>query len=146
MSTRLTLENAKETLGTHADRKGAEIQEKYGPRIGWQELLDILADRSVVRYPCEVVFDATPLREGEFAYPAAKGESPEEGFAIHVHPYYAAQPNRVPYLVFYQLVLVNYGEFASSDDAEAFGAAALGISRDDYYRALCHLADEISSE
>ncbi len=43
----------------------------------------------------------------------------------------------------YQLVLVNYGEFASAEDAEAFGAGALGISKDEYYVALCEMVDEI---
>ena len=51
---------------------------------------------------------------------------------------------RVPPLVLYQLVLVNYGDFASADDAETFGANALGLSKDDYYRALCEMADEIA--
>jgi len=50
----------------------------------------------------------------------------------------------VPYLVLYQLVLVNYGDFASPDDAETFGANALSITKNDYYRALCEMADEIA--
>jgi hypothetical protein len=54
------------------------------------------------------------------------------------------QLERVPYLVLYQLVLVNYGPFASADDAETFGAAILGLSKDDYYQALCQMADELS--
>jgi hypothetical protein len=62
---------------------------------------------------------------------------------MHVHPYFATQPDRVPYLVLYQLVAVNYGEFASAEDAEAFGASALGLSQDEYYRTLCQMADEI---
>jgi hypothetical protein len=53
------------------------------------------------------------------------------------------QLEQVPLLVLYQLVLVNYGEFASPDDAETFGAAALGLAKDDYYHALCALADEL---
>ena len=62
---------------------------------------------------------------------------------MHVHPFFLTQLERVPGLVLYQLVLVNYGEFASADDAETFGAAALGISRDEYYAMLCEMADEI---
>jgi hypothetical protein len=50
----------------------------------------------------------------------------------------------VPALVLYQLVLVNYGDFASPDDAEAFGAAALGISREAYYQMVCQAADDVS--
>jgi hypothetical protein len=89
------------------------------------------------------VFDAAPLNEDEVAHAAAKGERPEEGFTIYVHPYFAIQLSRVPYLVLYQLVLVNYGEFASADDAEIFGSHALGLSTDEYYETLCALADEI---
>jgi hypothetical protein len=62
---------------------------------------------------------------------------------MHVHPYFATQPERVPHLVLYHLVAVNYGEFASAEDAEVFGASALGLSQDEYYRALCQMADEI---
>jgi hypothetical protein len=143
MAIQLTAEDARQSLNGHVAAKGREIRAKYGPHIGWKELLRILEDRACVRYPCEVIFDAGPLNLGEFAHPAAKGERPEEGFMMFVHPVFLAQLERVPGLVLYQLVLVNYGEFASADDAEVFGAAALGISRDEYYQILCGLADEI---
>ena len=39
---------------------------------------------------------------------------------------------------------MNYGEFASSDDAETFGAAALGLTRDEYYALICDAADQLS--
>lgn len=129
----------------HVAFKGAEIREKYGPHLGWKELLRVLQDRKCVRYPCEIVFDAAPLNVDEVAHATANGERPEEGFNIYVHPYFAIQLSRVPYLVLYQLVLVNYGEFASADDAEIFGSHALGLSTDDYYDTLCALADEIGT-
>lgn len=143
MSSQPTVDDFKESLNGHVATKGAEIREKYGPHIGWNELLRVLEDRSLVRYPCAIVFDAAPLQEGEFAHPVANGERPEAGFNICIHPFFATQLARVPYLVLYQLVLVNYGDFASSDDAEIFGANALGISKEDYYNALCEMADEI---
>jgi hypothetical protein len=62
-----------------------------------------------------------------------------------VHPFFALQPERIPYLVLYQLVVVNYGEFASPDDAETFGAAVLGLSKEDYYQVLCDMADQLSA-
>jgi hypothetical protein len=143
MAIQLTAADARQSLNEHVAARGQEIHAKYGPHIGWPELQQILKDRSCVRYPCEIVFDAGPLEPGEFAHPVAKGERPEDGFAMHVHPFFLTQLERVPGLVFYQLVLVNYGEFASADDAEMFGAAALGISRDEYYAMLCEMADEI---
>jgi hypothetical protein len=146
MAIHLTAEDARQSLNEHVAARGREIHAKYGPHIGWQELRQILADRSCVRYPCEIVFDAGPLEPGEFAHPIAKGERPEDGFQMHVHPFFMTQLERVPGLVLYQLVLVNYGEFASADDAEMFGATALGISRDEYYATLCEMADEIGGQ
>jgi hypothetical protein len=139
----LTADDAKQSLHAHAAAKGNEIQIKYGPRIGWNVLLRILNDRTCVRYPCEIVFDQTELQSGEFAHPVLKRELPEDGFTIYVHPIFMTRLEEVPLLVLYQLVLVNYGPFASAADAEVFGAGALGISSDEYYQALCQIADEI---
>jgi len=144
MAHQLTAEDARQSLSGHVAAKGQELREKYGPHIGWHELQLILQDRNFVRYPCDIVFDAGPLLEGEFAHPEPKSDRPEDGFIIYVHPYFGAQPARVPYLVLYQLVLVNYGEFASAEDAEVFGANAFGLSQDEYYRMLCQMADEIN--
>ena len=143
MEKQLTAEDAKQSLTAHVSAKGGEIREKFGPTIGWNELLRILEDRSACRYPCEIVFDDGPLQEGEFAFPMARGEFPEEGFTIFVHPFFMPHLNRVPCLVLYQLVLVNYGGFVSAVDAESFGASALGISNDEYYNILCAMADEM---
>lgn len=143
MATQLTAEDAKQSLNAHVACKGTEIFEKYGPVIGWKQLLRILEDRWAVRYPCEVVFDASLLQPGELAYPAPKGPQPENGFRMCVHPCFMMQLQYVPHIVLYQLVLVNYGEFASADDAETFGAAALGLAKEEYYQSLCRLADEL---
>jgi hypothetical protein len=146
MSHQLTVDDARQSLTTHLAEKGQQIYLQYGPRIGWNELQQMLQDRSVVRYPCEIVFDAQQLQPGEFAVALAKSEQPEDGFTIFVHPYFSLDPARVPPLVLYHLVVVNYGEFANSDDAETFGAAALGILKEEYYMQLCEMADEIEGE
>ena len=144
MPQKLTLEDAQQSLTAHLAAKGAEIHEKYGPAFGWSQLQLMLEDRTCVRYPCEIVFDDGPLRDGEFAHPVAKGEDPESGYTLYVHPFFATQPAAVPALVLYQLVLVNYGDFASPDDAEIFGSAVLGLPREEYYEQLCGMADLVS--
>jgi hypothetical protein len=144
MPTQLTADDARLSLTTHVAAKGADIFEKYGPSIGWKDLQRILDDRTCVRYPCTVSFDASGLGPGEFAHPIPLGENPEDGFALHVHPLFMTQLEAVPLLVMYQLVLVNYGAFASAEDAETFGAHALGLDKEDYYNALCELADQLN--
>lgn len=136
---------AKRSLNDHVADKGVEVHAKYGPRIGWKELQLMLQDRSVVRYPCEIAFTSEGLREGEFAYPHPNGDAPEDGFVIRVHPLFMTELARVPLLVLYQLVVVNYGDFASIDDAETFGAAALGMDKEDYYQKVCGLADQLGA-
>lgn len=137
----LRAEDARLSLTSHVEAKGIEAFTKFGPQIGWTELQQLLADRALVRYPCEIVFDVTPLMPGEFAFPAQKGDSPEDGFTMFVHPAFAQELDRVPALVLYHIVAVNYGEFASADEAETFGAAALGLTRDEYYAVLCGVSD-----
>ncbi len=76
MESKLTAEDARQSLTDHVAAKGAEIREKYGPRIGWHELLRILEDRTVCRYPCEIVFDAEPLHRGGVRLSKGKGGTP----------------------------------------------------------------------
>ncbi len=145
MATQLTADDAKQSLNAHVAAKGAEVFAKYGPVIGWTELQAILKDRACVRYPCQLVFDSARLNPGETAYPEPKGDMPEEGFSMYVHPVYMTQLAMVPYLALYQLVAVNYGDFASADDAETFAAQALGLPREEYYQTLCSLTDELGA-
>ena len=144
MAQKLTFEDAKQSLTAHIATKGAEIHAKFGPKIGYQELLRILADRDYTRYPVELVFSAEGLLDGEFAHPFPLGANPEQGFTLRIHPYFSTQLAYVPALVLYQLVLVNYGDFASPSDAETFGAAVLSLSQDEYYDGLCEMADLVS--
>lgn len=144
MSKQLTTDDARQSLRDHCAAKGEEIRAKLGPHLGWAELNRLLEDRKFVRYPCSITFDSVPLQVGEFAYPVPLGQHPEAGFRICVHPRFESDLDAVPALVLYQLVAVNYGDFATPDDAEAFGAAALGVSREQYYQRLCQLADAAS--
>lgn len=145
METKLTAQDARLSLADHVAAKGAEIRAKYGPTIGWSQLKQILADRECVRYPCELAFDAEPLLAEECAFPQPLGDKPEDGFRLCIHPYFSIDPSRVPLLALYQVVAINYGAFASADDAETFGAAVLGLDKENYYTLLCSMADEISA-
>ncbi len=139
-------EYVRESLSVELATKASAIRQKYGPIIGWDELQKLLQDRDFAPFPCELRFDSEPLLPGEFAHPVAKGASREEGFVLYIHPFYASELARVPYLVLHQLVLINYGDSATADDAETFGSVALGLSKEDYYRALCELSGQIGGD
>jgi hypothetical protein len=139
-------EDARRWLDADLAAKAAEVRNKYGPVIGWSELQTILQDRQFTPFPCEIRFDAAPLLPGEFGHPVPKGVSKEDGFIIYLHPQYQNQLARVPYLVLHQLVLINYGDAATAEDAETFGALALGLSKEAYYRVLCELSGQIGGD
>ena len=143
MAQQLTAADAQVSLTSHVATKGAEICARFGPGLGWADLQVLLEDRAYVRYPVKIEFDSTELQPGEFAHPVAHGERPEDGYTMFVHPIYLTQLAQVPVLVLYQLVVVNYGEFACHEDAEVFAAAALGLGREEYYETLCGLADQL---
>jgi len=109
MARQLTADDAKQSLTGHVTHKGLEVFAKYGPRLGWTQLQQLLNDRAYVRYPCDIIFDTAALHEGEFAHPEPKGATPEAGFTMFVHPVYMLDLERVPALVLYQLVALNYG-------------------------------------
>ena len=146
MSRQLTADDARQSLATHVADKGQQVYLKYGPDLSWNKLLELLEDRTLVRYPTEIAFDATPLQPGEFASAVAKTDNPEDGYTIYVHPYFSLDPKRVAALVLYHLVVVNYGDMATAEEAEIFGAAALGVMTDEYYNTVCEAADQISGE
>lgn len=140
----LTEEDARESLQNHILVKAGEARAKYGNDIGHAEILEILDDREVVRYPVRLVFACDALHEGEFGFVQPIGKSPAEGFILHIHPAFKDREDVLPLLIAYQLVVVNYGEIATGNEAELFGATLLGIDVDDYYERLCTLADSLS--
>ena len=145
MATKLTADDARQSLNAHLAAKGVDVFCAYGPPLRWTDFERLLQDPDHVRYPCRVAFDAGPLLPGECAHPVAHGPRPEDGFTLYIHPHFADDRDRIVYHALYQLVAVNYGDFASTQDAETFGAAALGLTCDEYYAALCALADELAA-
>lgn len=146
MARHFKTDEARQCLTANLAAKAAEVRHKYGPDIGWNELQKLLQDREFAPFPCEIRFDAEPLLPGEFGHPVPNGPNREQGFIIYLHPLYATQLPRVPYLVLHQLVLINYGDSATADDAETFGSLVLGLSKQAYYEALCELSGQIDGD
>lgn len=136
-------EGGHRSLLDHATSKAAEARARLGPEIGYEEVLGLLEDTSLVRYPTRLVFDTVGIESGMFAYMQQCGSSPGDGFVLHVHPHFESRHEDLPLLIAYHLVAVNYGEVADGAVAESFGATLLGLEVEDYYQRLCTLADEL---
>lgn len=135
--------DGRQALRDHVLAKALEAREKYKGRIDRAAMFRLLEDRSVVRYPVGVRFDAEPLLPGEFACLEALGKHPSEGFCLFVHPLFEPVDELLPLLIAYYIPTVNYGDVATHIEAELFGSALLGFDREEYYRLVCSASDTV---
>ena len=141
MARQLTESDGRIALRDHILEKTAAARTKHGPLIDDTAILKILGDRTIVRYPVGIRFDAAPLQAGEFAHPVAFGDHPNHGFCLFIHPVFEKQRDLWPLLFAYFIPPINYGDIADAEDCELFGASLLGLTVDSYYDALCSIAD-----
>ncbi len=143
MERKLTEQDGKLALRDHVIAKAAAARLDRGMYIDAEAIIKLLDDREAVRYPTGVRFDAEPLESGEFAWLMPLGDTPAEGFCLFIHPWFETQPDAWPLIIPYYIPCVNYGEIVSEEECEFYGASLLGLERENYYQALCELADSI---
>ncbi len=141
---RPTVEDGRRSLSEHVETKALEARVIYGPDVDWAAMQRMLTDERYVRFPVEVVFDGEPLGPGELAFTEQVADDPAQGYRLVVHPRYENRDKLLPLIVAYQLVVVNYGEIATHEEAELFGATLLGLEVEDYYQTLCLAADALA--
>jgi hypothetical protein len=126
-------------------RQAREIYRQFPGRPSWTDLRRILADRSLVHYPCEVRFEMEPLLPGEFVFTVRNGPDPAHGFTIFVHPSLLGKPRELVTVVLGQIPGINTGASPDPEAAEQFGGTALGVSREAYYEELCAIAASLDT-
>lgn len=143
MGRKLTEEDGRTALRDHIVERAAQARIRYGLYIDGEAIMRMLDDRQVTRYPCGVRFDASALMPGEFAHAQPLGDRPSDGYCLFVHPALESETDLWPLVMAYHIVSINYGEIATSDEAELFGATLLGLEVEDYYQALCEVSDHL---
>ena len=145
---RPTEADGRRALIGHAEDKAREARQAYAatplPGMSLEAFHALLEDRRYVRHPVRITCDAAPLQSDEFAcIQANRSDTPGAGFTLFLHPRFEGNEDLVPLIASYYLVCVNYGEIAGPEAAEAFGAALMGMDREEYYRKLCRVADSL---
>ncbi len=130
-------------VSLHASEKAKEIRSRYGPDIDYPTVLSMLEDRKSIRYPVQIQFTSEGIEQGMFARTEPVSENPNDGYVISLHDHFADRPEVLPVLILYQAVLINYGDLATADDAELFGAGILDLDRDAYYKQVAALTDAL---
>jgi hypothetical protein len=130
-------------VSMHASEKAKDIRSRYGTDIDYETLLDILNDRKSTRYPVQLRFSTDNIEPGMFALTEALSENPDDGYVITLHSALEERRDILPALILYQLVLVNYGDLATANDAELFGSTVLDVGREHYYEQIVSLTDSL---
>lgn len=130
-------------LHDHIVDRASDARLRFGPSIDADAIMRILDDRKIVRYPVGVRFDSEQLEPGEFAWPMPLGERAQQGFCLFIHTHFEHRPETWAMLISYYIPTINYGELATHEEAELFGATLLGMDTEAYYQALCALSDEL---
>ena len=112
----------------------------YAPMEGGG-LDEFLADRNLVRYPVELVFEVGTMAPHQFAHPEPDGD----GFKLQVHPQLKHCPADLCLAVAYFLPVINYGSIINDDHCLVYGATLAGMTIDDYYQELCRIADSLGA-
>lgn len=94
-------EQAQRSLREHVVAKATDARALHPSGITRADILSLLDNRAVVRYPLGVRFDAEPLRPGEFACLEALGDRPTDGFVLFIHPMFENVDELIPLLVAY---------------------------------------------
>ena len=118
---KLTEDDGYEALRGHVVDKALAARKKHGPALDAAAVLRLLADKEVVRFPTTLAFDASRLQPGEFAFAAANGLRPAEGFTLFVHPHFEHRPEALPLLVAYHIPTINYLDVVTNRESELFG-------------------------
>ncbi len=140
---KLTLEDGKKALTDHVIEKATEVQDKYGLAIDFEILTKIFSDPTVLRFPTTIVFDSSKVEAGLFATTEPYQEDGVNKVRLYIHEYFADKPESLSLLALYHVVAINYGDFASAEDAEIFASTVLCMDRELYYQKLCKLVDQI---
>ena len=129
-------------LTRHAEAAVARTKARLGGPLTASNLTAFLEDRACLRFETRLVFTNDGLEPHQFAQPFFEGGPGSYVCRLHVRPRFAGRTGVLHYLVAYMAAAIDYGDVADADLCEMVGAALVGLSREDYCRALNVLAKE----
>lgn len=134
-------EELEASLQSHALRAARRACAKLGGPLDETNLARFLQDTDCLRYRTELRFDDAGLDPHQFAEPAFEAVEGERRCILHVRSRFRVRVESHPYIVAYMAAAINYGPAASGPLCELHGAALMNLSIQDFYDAVCAMAD-----
>jgi hypothetical protein len=106
----------------------------------------LLRDPVCVRYRARILFEFGDMAAHQFVHPGPRPERPgNDDMVLFVHPALADHTECLPAAVAYAIPQINYGGPVTDEHCLLYGATLLGITTDEYYAALCAIADLVGA-
>ena len=133
------------SLRDHLVAQAVVAHAKHGP-LTEASIPAYVADRSCIRHPLRLVFEIGNMASHQFAEPDIDWRSSDEhARVLYLRPVFKRFPELVPLALSYMIPLVNYGRIVSDDLCILYGATVSGCLVEEYYEAICRMADRVGA-
>jgi hypothetical protein len=134
------------SLRAHLLAQAVVAHQKHGP-LTFDKLEALLHDPDCLRHPVRLVFEFGEMAMHQFAQPDLDWRNPDQdGRVLYVRPLLREHPDLVVPAVAYMIPLINYGDIITDEHCLLYGAALLGMMKEEYYPTICRLADFVGAE
>ena len=135
-----------QSLREHLLAQAVVAHQKHGSLTA-DKLDALLHDPDCLRHPVRLVFEFGEMAMHQFAQPDIDWRNTEQdGRVLYIRPLLKDHPDHLPLAVAYMIPLINYGDIITDAHCVAYGATLLGMMEEEYYHAICQLAETVGAE
>jgi hypothetical protein len=135
-----------QSLREHLVAQAIVAHQKHGPLTA-AKLDALLHDPECLRHPVRLVFEFGEMAMHQFAQPDIDWRNTEQdGRVLYLRPLLRERPDLLPLAVAYMIPVINYGDIVSDEHCLLYGAALMGMMADEFYTAVCQIADLVGAE
>lgn len=135
-----------DSLREHLLAQAVVAHQKHGP-LTLDRLDALLHDPECLRYPVRLVYEFGEMAMHQFAQPDVDWRNTEQGGKVlYLRPILRDRPELVILAVAYMIPPINYGDIITDAHCVAYGATLLGMMEEEFYQAVCGLADFVGAE
>ena len=134
-----------QALRDHLVAQAVVAHHRYGS-LSADRLDEFLRDPQCLRHPVRLVYEFGEMAMHQFAHVDAdwRGDDPA-GKVLYLRPGLRGEPAAVVLAVAYMVPVLNYRDVASDGHCLLYGATLLGLTVDEFYRAICTMADGLGA-
>jgi hypothetical protein len=135
-----------DSLREHIAGQAVVAHHKHAP-LTFAGLDALLADPECLRYPTRLVFEFGEMAAHQFAQPDLDHHNSEEqGRVLYLRPLLRDRPDLILLAVAYMIPAINYGKVVTDEHCLRYGATLLGMTEEQFYKAICDMADFVGAE